>query len=413
MCSVCLEDFNKTKNLRVSCPQCEYASCRTCVQTYLLSTIKEPHCMNCKREWNREFMDSFCTIIFRNRDYKLHRENVLLEREKARMPETQPYVARVIELKRHKTTYFWLLKLLERVKFSDEFTPFTRTIIIETIREVVSIVTENIRAIVYGEIPVNTSVTVINRCPSSECRGFLHDDYTCGVCNVNFCVKCHEPNEQEHVCDANTVKTISLLKRDTKPCPSCNAPIHRIEGCAQMWCTQCQTAFDWRTGQIETGRIHNPHYFEFKKRSREHGDIPCGGRPTHYELLDVGASEVILSISSKLIEMDQDLVYKYGFLYGDNLHLRIQYMLNKITEHEFKTLIQRRDKHNSKMRDIQHIYEMYIHTVSDILRQYMLDRSKETSYIEEIRELTDYTNMVMERLRKRYTSRVPHNIMLE
>ena len=39
-------------------------------------------------------------------------------------------------------------------------------------------------------------------------------------------------------------------------------------------------AFDWRSGRIETGRVHNPHYFEFKKRSREHGDIPCGGRPT-------------------------------------------------------------------------------------------------------------------------------------
>lgn len=413
MCSICLENFNKTKNLKVSCPFCEYTSCKTCIQMYLLSTIKEPHCMNCKHEWNREFVDSFCTKVFRNKDYKLHRENVLLDREKARMPETQPYVTRVLEWKSLKTSYFWLLKLLERVKNSDEFVSNVKITVVEFIRKMASDVAENIRVIVYNEVPVNTSAVVIQRCPRSECRGFLHDDHTCGVCNVNFCEKCHEPNDSEHVCDSNTVKTISLLKRDTKPCPSCNTPIYRIEGCAQMWCTQCHTAFDWRTGHIETGRIHNPHYFEFKKRSREHGDIPCGGRPTHYELLEVGAPDTILSISSKLIEMDRDLIYKYGFLYGDNLHLRVNYMLNKITDDEFKMLIQKRDKHNSKVRDIQDIYRMYIDTVGDILRQYMLDRGNETIYIEDIRELTGYTNLVIEKIRKRYTARVPHNIILE
>ena len=412
MCSICLEDFNKTKYLKVTCPFCEYDTCKTCTQTYLLSTSQDPHCMNCKHEWNREFIDSFCTKVFRNKDYKLHRENILLEREKARMPETQPHVQRRLEWQNLRTSYEWLIKLLDRVKVSSKINETTRMYLVETLRTTIADVLENIRTLVYTDVPVNTSVVVTQKCPSGECRGFLLDDHTCGVCNVTFCDKCHEPDEPDHVCDPDTVKTIKLLKRDTKPCPSCSTPIHKIEGCAQMWCTQCHTAFDWRTGHVETGRIHNPHYFEFKRRTREHGDIPCGGRPTYFELVDVGASRAILNLSTKLLEMDRELMYKYGYTYGDNLQLRVHYMMNNMTDEEFKMHIQRRDKHNSKMRDIQDIYRMYIDTVGDILRQYMLNPCNESAFIEEVRGLTGYTNLVMERIRKRYTARVPHNIIL-
>jgi hypothetical protein len=412
MCSICLEDFNKMKHLKVSCQFCDFEACKTCVQTYILSVTQEPHCMNCKHEWNREFIDSFCTKAFRNRDYKLHRENVLLEREKAKMPETQPHVTRRLEWKSLRVSYDWLLKLTERIRNCSAFPERIKAPLLDTLRETINDLIENIRALVYSDVPVTTTAVVSQKCPSGECRGFLLDDHTCGVCRVVFCEKCHEPNGEEHTCDPDTVKTIKLLKRDTKPCPSCNTPIHKIEGCSQMWCTQCHTAFDWRTGHVETGRIHNPHYFEFKKRTREHGDIPCGGRPTYFELLDVGASKDLLDLSVKLLEMDRELMYKYGYTYGDNLQLRIHYMTSDLSDEVFKMHIQRRDKHNSKMRDIQDIYRMYIDTMSDLLRQYMLDRENEESYVEEARGLTGYTNLVIERIRKRYISRVPHNIIL-
>ena len=117
-CQTCTENFNKTSRLKVSCPFCAYDVCKTCAQTYIISTSKDPHCMNCKHEHNREFVDSFCTKKFRNTTLRKRRENVLFEREQARLPETQPYVERELNIRSLRRTYIYLLFLLENIKKS-------------------------------------------------------------------------------------------------------------------------------------------------------------------------------------------------------------------------------------------------------------------------------------------------------
>lgn len=413
MCSVCYEPFNKTHRFKVSCPFCDLAACKTCVQTYILSSTHDPHCMGCKHELNREFIDSFCTKVFRNNDFKRHREDVLLDREKARMPETQPYVTRELEIRSLRISYVYMIYLVGCMRTYDEFTERTRLCLGDTLRSTVVAILETMQALRHTDVAVESTVVCTRACPSAECRGFLTDDWVCGICKETFCTACHEVLTTDHACDPNTVKTMKLLKRDTKPCPKCSIPIYRMEGCAQMWCTQCHTAFDWRTGHIETGRIHNPHYFEFKKRTREHGDIPCGGRPTYRELKMAGASKKILDIALELYRMERELMYRYAYMFDDNLYLRIKYMLKEMTDGAFKKELQRRDKYNSKMRDIRDIYQMFLDTVGDMLRQYMLDAANEEVYMKDIEELAVYTNTIIERIRRRYTSRIPHNIILD
>lgn len=46
------------------------------------------------------------------------------------------------------------------------------------------------------------------------------------------------------------------------------------KNCSQIWCTICHTAFDWKTGEIEKKRIHNPHYYEYLRKISPNGEIP-------------------------------------------------------------------------------------------------------------------------------------------
>lgn len=148
-------------------------------------------------------------------------------------------------------------------------------------------------------------VVVLRGCPGEGCRGFLNEAWSCGVCDLSVCRHCHVGLEEDeavpehhgagaaecaegkhwHVCNPDQLATAKMLARDTKPCPKCKALISKIDGCDQMWCTQCQTPFSWITGQVEEGRVHNPHYYEWLRRTRgavprepaAPGDVVVGG----------------------------------------------------------------------------------------------------------------------------------------
>lgn len=135
-------------------------------------------------------------------------------------------------------------------------------------------------------------VVVLRGCPGEGCRGFLNEAWVCGVCDLSVCRHCQVGLEEDevapercaditeacaegkhwHICNPDQVATARMLARDTKPCPKCKALISKIDGCDQMWCTQCQTPFSWITGQVEEGRVHNPHYYEWMRRNK--GSVP-------------------------------------------------------------------------------------------------------------------------------------------
>ena len=266
--------------------------------------------------------------------------------------------------------------------------------------------------LIVGEQPKK----FIRKCPTEDCKGFMNEDWFCGLCDRHFCEKCNEEVCEGHECDPDAVKTMELLKKDTKPCPKCGTMIQKLSGCAQMWCPDCHTAFDWRTGQVETGRIHNPHYMEFKRgriTGREHADIPCGGVPTFRELREIQAPDDILRFANVLGHLDRDLIYRYGDMYdGDNRYLRVAYMLNELEEFAFKKELQRRDKQRERHQDITNILRMVIDTGGDLLRQYVLEPDRIEEIIDIGTKLFEYANGVMGTIRKRYNCVVPYNINL-
>lgn len=414
VCDVCCEKFNKIKHKKVECPYCDLKSCRSCSQKYILSSHQDPHCMGCKTAWNREFVDSFCTKYFRNTELRRHRENVLFERERALMPETQPEVERIINMRKLKqilqTQRERLLELHYRNTGENEITPEIRDLYRDmenTYRYL-----QELRS--SQRDTITEPRTFVRKCPKEECKGFLSEEWFCGLCNVYYCKECNEQLTEGHECDPEMVKTMQLLNKDSKSCPNCGTVIHKTDGCAQMWCINCHTAFNFTTGQIETGRIHNPHFIEFRRKnigSREHGDIPCGGSPSFRELREHNATNTILQYSLIIYQFERELIFMDDRP-ANNLNFRIAYMLNEVTEEYFKTFLQRQEKFKEKVKDVSYVYEMVANTGGDLLRQYIIHPDRHDEIVGILCKLMEYTNDVFADIRKRYNSAVPRKINL-
>ena len=92
-CNICCDNYNKSTRDKICCGYCEFAACRSCCETYILSeTI--PKCMNppCAKEWSRKFIREKFTGVFIDTKYKDHIESVLFDQEKALLPATQVIV---------------------------------------------------------------------------------------------------------------------------------------------------------------------------------------------------------------------------------------------------------------------------------------------------------------------------------
>jgi len=351
--------------------------------------------MQCKNIWNREFIDSACTKYFRNEKLKIHRENILFERDKCFLPDAQVILAdrkereRIIKENNEKI----ILLRLEMYKLEED----------------------NHR--VRNRGAPQEKRKFIRKCPVEDCRGFLSTQWKCEVCDNKICHECNEVkvDDVEHTCEPANVETMKLLKKDTKPCPSCGTMIFKISGCAQMWCPDCHTAFDWNTLNIEKGVIHNPHFFDFQRLGgtiqRNPGDIPCGGIPTVTELYSAchinmrrnvpPESKIIFDFCQMIQHIEHVEMIRPDV--ENNLELRIRYLTNKISEKEYKFILQKNEKRREKHRDINNILTMIVHTGSDILRQ-LVNREMNIEQIKDvIPNLIKYTNETLKVISKRYT----------
>ena len=114
-CSICCYKLNKSTRKEITCSFCNILTCRECFQKYIIESNMDPQCMGCKKVFDRAFLAENCTAVFITKDFKKHREDVLLDREKSLLIETQPYV--VIERDRQKI--FKDVKISEKARSED------------------------------------------------------------------------------------------------------------------------------------------------------------------------------------------------------------------------------------------------------------------------------------------------------
>ena len=427
-CNICAEKISKS----VECGFCHFTACRTCCETYILTT-EEPKCMSpeCAKPWSRTFLTTNFTQSFLQKKYKEHKENLFFEKELALLPATQVVVERLVEKKRleaerthyqqqrrnvteiYDCRYSTINNMnasLNRDRTASIMTSEERRVIENMIqrmqkdnkpmkrelRRLTNIIEEHnfwLENVVNG---VHTSKKrFLRRCGDGEsCRGFIDESWQCGTCTKTTCKECHRiqtPDDPNHTCDSNDVATAKLLEQDSKSCPKCATLIFKIDGCDQMWCTMCHTAFSWRTGIMET-RIHNPHYFEWVRlhgeaQPRNPNDIECGreldGRllAEIYQLMrsqDQEYHNKIVVIIGTAIHIQQVEMPKYQVEQVlNNEKLRVQYMKKQIDEPTFKKLVQREQIRFEKKREIHQILYMYFQCITDIMFRFH-DELKQT-----------------------------------
>lgn len=377
-CSVCVETFNKSTRKKIECNFCSFSSCRCCVSRYLLENSADPHCMSCKHEWNPEFMLLQFPKTFMNKTYKTHRENVLLEREKSLLPSA------LVVLESEK----------EKNAVRDEINDIKRQI-----RELY-LLKEQKEKYLWNLKHRDGSVTntkeqtkFIKQCPVQDCRGFLSTQWKCGICNVKVCKHCREikpehDEKTEHICNPALVESIQAMGKDTKDCPGCGTPTFKINGCSQMFCTieSCHTAWNWNTRKIETGIIHNPHYYEWQRQSggniRNVRDVQCGGLVfwhdfqrnlrTIYRCPEEEYVNQIQQFHQRTTHYRVILENQYNNLnYNPQLDmdLRLKYLNKEIDEEKWKVLLQRRHKKRTKNR----IYRDILTTFTAVMTDYLND----------------------------------------
>ena len=289
-CHICYEQFNKSNRSRTVCSKCKLESCKVCIRKYLMDQSSDAHCMGCKQGWSREETIKAIGKSFYNKEYNEHRKNIMFDTEKARFPETMPYVERKVKEN----------NIRQDIRNIDNEREVLRLKLVELDRKKRAKNDE----LYYMHYNNNNGgeqkekKVFIKKCPVNDCEGFLSSSWKCGVCSTWVCPDCFEIKgktsdevtkqqlDEQHTCDPNALETAKMIKAETKGCPSCGVPIFKISGCDQMWCTQCKVAFSWRTGRRVNGVIHNPHFYEFQRQgggavvNAPNAQI-CGGIPGH------------------------------------------------------------------------------------------------------------------------------------
>jgi hypothetical protein len=405
-CNVCVEKFNKTDHIKTKCPYCDFEACKECNQTYFLSTHENAHCMNCKREFNYDFLVKNFTRKFTDVTYKKHFEQMLYEKELSLLPATQL----VIEQQRKRDQ---LKQEMNNVK--KEIAKLTKYL--------------DVLKFEYNN-PTKSSVALIRKCPDHNCKGYLSNEWKCGICEKWCCKDCNEilglEINLEHVCKPEEIESAKLLQKETKPCPNCAIPIFKLEGCDQMYCIKCNTPFSWRTGAIQKGAIHNPHYIEMinnnGKNQRNLMEIRCGR-----DLNDVIKTcelifpEHISFVARKIVFIRHHEMQKIiNNQSNNNLDLRIKFLKSEISENQFKLSLQKRYKRKIVNQEIAEILYMYTNTFTEIIYRHLNmyykkygNTIQQTTPIyfslkNELDELRIYTNKCLSNLSKLYKSREIH-----
>ena len=506
-CTVCFEGFTLALRKCTTCAYCDAKICRICLQQYLLAdTATEPNCPSCRKNWDRDYLNDNLTAAFRNGPFKKHREKVLMDRERARFPDTQENAIVYKNAKEHIETACIEAESLKKKKayqtrherkaknaaareYNDLIHTVRKTLMPEPkpqgfvyhtwyaqtqtqlaarpeIQASWAIYEEARKTLEAKEAPhdlllrpaeqmvgeyhyaIRTYGLVINRhaqvaktdkparavftqkCPTTDCEGFLSTQWKCGLCDGSFCKDCHETKADDHECNPDLVASVKAIKKEAKPCPRCASQISKIDGCDQMWCTQCHTAFSWNTGNIETHVVHNPHYFQWMRENgnilpRAPGDNPdpniaCGGVNSLLVCLrQIRTANQYIPATTKFVDNMYENIRSFQHITqieiprlrrildqtareDERRQMRVKRMVNEITDEEWKKTLQRDEKEQLRTQSRLQLLEMYATAGMEIIGQLQVNPNNIDTVCKQLTALYQFTETSNRKISKAY-----------
>jgi hypothetical protein len=436
-CMVCAEKYNNSTHKAILCEfgDCNFSACKACVRTYLLNTTTDPHCMQCKKVWTEQFIVMNLNRSFVIAEYKTHRRTLLLDREICKLPETMHLAERYKRIDVQKEISSDINAKIKEART-----------LLDKLNNDLYDSNRRIHLILNGkDAPAETErKKFIMPCPNNDCRGYLSSQYKCELCTLYTCSACHEligyKKDDPHTCKEENVQSAELIKKETKPCPTCGTRISKISGCDQMWCPECHKAFSWRTGLVDNGTIHNPHFYQYQRDNaggqappRNPGDIVCGGLCewhifNNHILRKIKSGTLIqgtaIELRSRLsdihrciahitrVELEQTRMRVRE--YSDFEDMRCRYILNKITKDELAKTIYRNDSLRKKLTEMLHLYELLSVVGTEFFAKLLDNNTVLDEYIkiviermEEYDTLREYCNKQFKTISLTYNQTVP------
>lgn len=382
-CQICATELNASTRARVPCFACALVVCKTCVREYLRTSTTMPKCMGCGAAFQLNFLVTHLNRSWVKDGLSPVLKETLLAAELAKMPATLPFAEAEMERRRlSKLNADYQARIN---KLTTQMTRYQNAIFANRYRmrgEAVPprFLNDLVRDDNGGAaVREDTKKKFIMACPNGGCKGFLSTAYKCALCEKFTCSDCLVVLEEGHACVESDKLSAELIRKETRPCPTCGERIFKVNGCDQMFCTavndgaRCATVFDWKTGAVQVGgTVHNPHFYELGRANgelaRNVGDMPCGGLPDIRRLVAIlerldafHTRQRVFVTYQRLAEhatMVLDNLRGRLRVMGDTRQLRVQYLLKDINLDELRDRVFKENRDHGKTVDLYHISEL-------------------------------------------------------
>lgn len=420
ICELCKDTIQD--NDRIICPHCSIDICESCFQYSITMDLQNPICIYCKKNISIEFIISNNSTLWCKTVFLEYYSNLLLEQEKSKLSDTIPKYKIYLKIRYLKQERLGLLtnkgiknsikklelrnnEILDKITFLINERNDKKMCLTAEIDELDLLYTNKKKE-------KKEKILYIKKCPNQECNGFINSKYFCDLCSTKICEACMNIQEDEHICNRDDIETADLIKKSSKSCPKCFTSIFKISGCNQMFCTSCQCVFDWESLKIETGSVHNQHYFDWittlqnsSTQARVEIDA-CGNIDDIYHRLLLTQSfrkYYITSIYVANRELENYIIPLLTNKFKNNFEkYRILFLDNEITNEKWKKKLINDVIFNENNQSYIDVLNMFVTVTSDFIRKlcYGLDGISSDNYESKIRSFVgeiqyDLSNFVL------------------